>query len=661
VALRVRARLGRIGVMKKTTPILLATLAVALAGPATAAAIPPPIGGLTPIPGACLTETAVPGCTTDPGAGDVNALAVRPGGTVLYVVQGGSAADSSNGALLAYSRNAQTGVIGARISCRAFDPTGLPGCVQDSALYLPHGLAVGPDGHGLYVTSQYDLRGALIAYATDPTTGAIGAPTSCFQQVGTQGCGTAPVQRAHGLDGVKGVAVSPDGKAVYTAAGSAHGGVAAFARLSSDGSLTAELRCASGVASPSGDAGPGKCDLPVDTAVDSASAVAATDKAVYVSSDQSTSGSGSVVAYARDAAAGTLTGRLNCFSENSFSGCSGRFGLVAPFALAAAADGKTLYSAGLDASLANGGQLTTIRLAADGSLSLVGGCLATKAQDTCVKADGVRNVTAIGLSGDGGELYAADSADGSAGSVTAFGLSQALPGLPALSCLAGAAMTGCSVAATVHYPGAVAVSPNGRFVYSGSHSSGGSGGAIQAFARELAPSCSAVGASTTAGVAVSVPLSCSDPNSDPLTLQVAGGPANGVLGAVDQGTQSVMYTPHAGFVGHDSFSYAASDGRAAAPAATAGIDVAQAPPPGPGPGPGPGPDPTPTPSTCKVPKLLGLSLARAKRKLGKAHCKLGKVKRPKHHRRGLVVIKQSPKRGTTTAKAVTLNLGKPKK
>jgi hypothetical protein len=214
----------------------------------------------------------------------------------------------------------------------------------------------------------------------------------------------------------------------------------------------------------------------------------------------------------------------------------------------------------------------------------------------------------------------------------------------------------------------VTLSPDGRFVYTGSHSSGAGYGAIQAFARELAPSCSAVAASTTAGVPVSVPLSCSDPNGDPLTLQVSSGPAHGALGSVDQGAKSVTYTPSAGFVGHDSFSYTASDGRAATPAATAAIDVAAAPPPGPGPGPGPGPDPTPTPpsgtpptgSTCKVPKLIGLRLAKAKKKLSAAHCKLGKVKRPKHRRRGLVVIKQSPQRGTHTAKPVTLKLGKPK-
>jgi hypothetical protein len=103
----------------------------------------------------------------------------------------------------------------------------------------------------------------------------------------------------------------------------------------------------------------------------------------------------------------------------------------------------------------------------------------------------------------------------------------------------------------------------------------------------------------------------------------------------------------------------------------AGVDVATAPPdpvPGPDPGPNPGPDPDPGPnpgppaaSTCKVPKLIGLRLGRAKKKLAKAHCKLGKVKRPKHRPKVLVVVKQSPKGGAKTKKPVALKLGKPKK
>jgi hypothetical protein len=59
------------------------------------------------------------------------------------------------------------------------------------------------------------------------------------------------------------------------------------------------------------------------------------------------------------------------------------------------------------------------------------------------------------------------------------------------------------------------------------------------------------------------------------------------------------------------------------------------------------PTPPPQGAACKVPKLRLLSLAKAKKALGKAHCALGAVKRPKgrlspKQKRRLVVVSQSP-------------------
>ena len=79
-----------------------------------------------------------------------------------------------------------------------------------------------------------------------------------------------------------------------------------------------------------------------------------------------------------------------------------------------------------------------------------------------------------------------------------------------------------------------------------------------------------------------------------------------------------------------------------------------------------GPTPTPPPSTCKVPKLAGLSLSKAKSALGGAHCTLGKVTQPKTktgQKPGALVVKSSsPAAGATASGAVSLTLGpKPKK
>jgi beta-lactam-binding protein with PASTA domain len=63
-----------------------------------------------------------------------------------------------------------------------------------------------------------------------------------------------------------------------------------------------------------------------------------------------------------------------------------------------------------------------------------------------------------------------------------------------------------------------------------------------------------------------------------------------------------------------------------------------------------------------VPKLKGKSLSKAKALLTKAHCKLGKVHRPKkrkHHKLGKLVVKSSKpgagsKRAAGTKVSVTL-------
>ena len=51
-------------------------------------------------------------------------------------------------------------------------------------------------------------------------------------------------------------------------------------------------------------------------------------------------------------------------------------------------------------------------------------------------------------------------------------------------------------------------------------------------------------------------------------------------------------------------------------------------------------------ATCKVPKLVGHSLAEAKKLLKQTHCALGEVTKPSHHHGALVVVSQHPAAGT---------------
>lgn len=62
------------------------------------------------------------------------------------------------------------------------------------------------------------------------------------------------------------------------------------------------------------------------------------------------------------------------------------------------------------------------------------------------------------------------------------------------------------------------------------------------------------------------------------------------------------------------------------------------------------------PVKCKVPKLKGKTLAKAKKALKKAHCALGKVKKPKHAKGKLVVKSSSPGSGKSRAAGTKIKL-----
>ncbi len=91
----------------------------------------------------------------------------------------------------------------------------------------------------------------------------------------------------------------------------------------------------------------------------------------------------------------------------------------------------------------------------------------------------------------------------------------------------------------------------------------------------VAPSCSDVDAATTTGSPVTIPLSCSDANGNPLRLAAGSQPARGTVGGV--AGNAVVYTPGAGFVGQDAFTYTADDGALSSAAATVRVRVNAAP------------------------------------------------------------------------------------
>ena len=77
-----------------------------------------------------------------------------------------------------------------------------------------------------------------------------------------------------------------------------------------------------------------------------------------------------------------------------------------------------------------------------------------------------------------------------------------------------------------------------------------------------APTCQTFSRTVAPGTPSTIQLTCTDADGDPITLAKVGNPSHGTLGAIDQGTDRVVYTPAAGYHGADSFTYRATDGTA---------------------------------------------------------------------------------------------------
>ncbi|MCY1020059.1 Ig-like domain-containing protein [Pyxidicoccus sp. MSG2] len=85
-----------------------------------------------------------------------------------------------------------------------------------------------------------------------------------------------------------------------------------------------------------------------------------------------------------------------------------------------------------------------------------------------------------------------------------------------------------------------------------------------------APMAGAVFVSTTAGTPVAVTLSATDPDGDAITYSVKFAPAHGTLSGT---APRLTYTPQAGYVGQDAFTYTASDGVLQSGAATVTLTI----------------------------------------------------------------------------------------
>jgi DNA-binding beta-propeller fold protein YncE len=376
------------------------------------------------------------------------AIGVSPDGKHVYVASSGS------DAIAIFTRNRKSGFLAqAKKADGCIAAKGATGCATAIGLDEPNSVAISPDGRNVYATSR--AGNSITSYVRNPKTGALRqlppALAGCISGAPIPGC-----VAGLGLLAPDVVVVSPDGSNVYV--GSFFGNsVAAFARNPASGALTqlagsagciaeATAGCATGIAlnsveglAISGDGGsvyaatalsnavvtlsrnPNTgalaqasdgsgcivdsaltgCTLGRELGGANAVAVSPDDDGVYVTSLFANS----VTSFNRTASSGTLSqkeGTGGCLIFLRSAGCSFGRALIAPEGLALSPDGRNAYVAAFKT-----GAIAVLNRGQAGAVAQkpgAAGCLATAVPD-CSPARALNGVSSIALSPDGRYLY----------------------------------------------------------------------------------------------------------------------------------------------------------------------------------------------------------------------------------------------------------------
>jgi uncharacterized repeat protein (TIGR01451 family) len=370
-----------------------------------------------------ISRSCLPPLALLNGLDGARALAVSPDGLNVYVASSDvGAAGTNDNAVAVFRRDLRNGTV--RFTGLVVDGESVrdAGCVVTGAVDGLRGASdveVSADGLHVYVTGELD--DAVAVFARQAVTGDL--KFSQFLRDGVAG--------VNGLGNVRGAALSPDGKHLYTAARSDNG-VGVFSRSAVTGQLAYLGIRVDGTSQP---------PLTVDGLAGATAVAVSPDGAhVYVAGETDDG----VAVFARNSTSGLLT-----FVEAKKDGLSGVDGLDGARALALSDDGLHLYVAGaVDNAVA-----VFARDAATGALTFVQARF-----DGVGGADGLAGASGVAVSPDGEHVYVAGATDSAAAVFARHPVTGALSPL-------AAAFDGAGGIDGLDGVRAVVVSPDGEQVY----------------------------------------------------------------------------------------------------------------------------------------------------------------------------------------------------
>jgi DNA-binding beta-propeller fold protein YncE len=568
-----------------------AVAAVVVLGTLAAPAAAAPIVQLT-APQGCL----VPGGASQCGE---SGMLTAPNGIlvtdVAVYVTARSVGSGQGGGVAIFDRAGATGALTRR--------PGAAGCISqtgdgttcadghgldvDGSSLGPSGMVLSPDGTKLYVASPGS--DAVAVLGRNPTTGALGQDSGangCIQQTGADVC-----RDGRGLVDMSQLALSPDGSSLYASGNGISGPNA--------GGVTLLVPGATGLTEAANTTACFQQGSDAECTTFPNAGMFRNGTGIQVSSDGANVYAGSftsssIITFNR-AAGGAIT-VAGCLIGSATAGCTTAPELGAEVSGLRFAAPTQLWAAirNKDSAFANGRYQRLDRNASTGVLSVsTTACVSDPGvSDSCAKSPYLFTANDIVFSPDGKSAFGVSPLK-----LTMLAFDRAGDGR--LTTVTGPA--GCLTQSTTSDPNCgpligidgpvhVEMSPDGRYLYAVSQSGFEAHvDGIGMFRRDAGPpTCSNQTLTVSTDGSVRVPLTCTEPDQQPLTRTIVQAPAFGVLGAIDQAGAFVDFAP-AGHAGTATLTFKATTANGADSSAAEVTIDAQAPATTPTPGPTPGP------------------------------------------------------------------------